>query len=46
MISLLSRGWLMLGFMAFMPPDEAVDNLRKWWVLVSTMTLGAGGVDD
>jgi hypothetical protein len=41
--NMISRIWLFacialgqgLGFLTLTPPDEAFDNLRKWWTLLS-----------
>jgi hypothetical protein len=47
---MISRIWIFacialgqgLGFLTLTPPDEAFDNLRKWWVLLSRASGIAG----
>jgi hypothetical protein len=43
LVAMISRIWIFacialgqgLGFLTLTPPDEAFDNLRKWWALLS-----------
>jgi hypothetical protein len=47
---MISRAWLALcviagqglGFLTLTPPEEALENLQKWWKLVTPLFAGQG----